>query len=395
MQQVVKMMSGKSMTKQEWAGVISLNFDSWFRWLRTSGRLDAAAVTYPTQLRLAESPSHFLAELCGEANDYQGLKQASKIERIPSTATFFNPGDSGLDPDGYNLSPGKFNLFDGMMFSTPYDQERLSEKLLFSVANVRLRSLGKGPYTINIAKQDSGIVLRNVDCVRSDGLRVWFRSIGTALVIRRNTTQDEFLSWLQENIYSIGGISSRPDEFGRQLTSLADQPVAEEVLDIFLREHSAQFAEALGYVEAIAQPRLVWQEGSDESGVRESIPDYLLLKSDGTADILDIKRSVLARSGVTGGRARPKFNSYIQELIAQLSTYKRYFASEANRKYALEHFGIRVTSPTLIGIVGNHDNLPKVDIARAIQNHRSDLTLLNFHTPAALHRSRLVHGGRA
>src|SRR6476659_10009838 len=80
-------------------------FETWLKSIAV--RIDKGEIqiiepySYPTMLRVGESPSHFIAELLGETR-ISASKKAYKLqvpntpETFPDTAAFFNPGfDSG------------------------------------------------------------------------------------------------------------------------------------------------------------------------------------------------------------------------------------------------------------------------------------------------------------
>jgi hypothetical protein len=165
------------------------------------------------------------------------------------------------------------------------------------------------------------------------------------------------------------------------LLSLTDQDMAEGVLDRFIKTHNASFCSALGYKDALSQHslKIIDNEGLED---RETlIPDYLMVKQDGTIDILDLKTAALKKhqnSLLKGGKARCRFKDYVGELIAQLYGYRRYFEIESNLKWFENNFGLKVHKPKLIGIVGNYDNFQREEIDLAMNQYKDDIVLYSY-----------------
>lgn len=377
----------------EWSTAVTTRFNDWFEAVLSDGTLDRSKIrfTFPSHIRMAETPSHFIAELYGEAEAPTRLVGPAQPERFRSTSAYFTPGPFVDDTDGFGVGGNVNTYLGGFFVARDFDRKMLERKFAYPVSGVRFGSIGRGDADrpILFGKQDSGLLLRQIDIVRSDGVRVWFRTVASALIMAKSEP-----AWRVRDCLDVvlpdalcvnpGGI----DVFGRQLASLADQDLLESTLDSFLAASRRVFANALGYADAIPQPRLPWIVRHDRDP-DESIPDYLMVRENGTVDILDLKRSVLRSGGVTGMPSRPRFNQYIQDLIAQLVVYRRYFDVPEHREHVRDKWKIDVSHPAIIGIVGNIDDLPADDVEQAIRNHPDGLTLMNYHDLVSLHRRRL------
>ena len=395
------------MTPKEWKHAVTVELNQWFRRIRGDVIKGALKIdgrySYPTHIRIAASPTHFIAEVYGSQSAFDALlTEPAMLETFPSTSGYFNPGSPASDDDPGTIMCPDGGIVSNLLGSTTYDEAVFRDKIGYPLAGARFQSYDR-PNVITIGPQIGRLLLREMDFIRSDGIRVWLRTVQFAIVLRREVSAVDFRSWLQEQMWSMSfvgnGISDllgmnfserfTNDPFGRELSSLADQDVDEAVLDTFIRHHKDQFARALGRKRAIAQPRLTWVR-RDEKDPEISIPDYALERGDGGFDLLDLKRGLLwSKRLFRGRRARMHFGSYVQELIGQLSGYARYFSHDENRRYALDTYGIRVDVPRLIGIVGNYDNLKRDDLELALENHRRDLTIMSYTDLVNLHRARI------
>jgi hypothetical protein len=110
---------------------------------------------------------------------------------------------------------------------------------------------------------------------------------------------------------------------------------------------------------------------------------------DGYFDILDLKTGgVKLKSLTQGEQARTRFASYTDELIAQLIIYERYFDSQENREWAFKELGVRTKDITLIGIIGNQNNMIRDEVDLVLQRYRHKLIILSYNDVVSIARRR-------
>ena len=385
-------------------------FESWLKSVAfriNDGEMKIAEPhSYPTVLRVGESPSHYIAELLGSTEispfheDYE-LQRPTAPEKCENTSSFFNPGFD-VDPDQKSCiqfsDSVQCRAFVGIALCTEYDKTIFSNKVSFPISNVKWMPQD-AEIPLSIPPSVNYILFRHVDLIRTDSFRVLFRTISTAFVVKKSSQKNELLDWLTRtsldpsiNIPYIAqsrqghpdilglnvGFNASSESFARQLASLSDQNITEPVIDKFVQAHADQFASALGYRRALSQIELQWVDR--EPGDPEvSKPDYLMERGDGHFDILDLKKAALKYKSVTvGKKARIRFNSYVSELIAQLNGYERYFNSEANREWAINQYRVRVKKPLLIGVVGNYDNFIRENVDLALEQYKDNIAVLSY-----------------
>ena len=401
-------------------------FESWLK--SVALRIDKGEIritepySYPTVLRVSESPSHYIAELLGSTDtppfhqDYK-LQRPKSPEKCENTTSFFNPGfDVGPEQKSCIQFPDsiQYRAFVGLALCTEFDKATFEKKVNFAVSNVKLMP-PDAEIPLLIPTSVNYILFRHVDLIRADSFRVLFRTISTAFVIKKSSPQNELLDWLTRtslldpsiNITYMAksrrghpdilglnvGFDASSESFVRQLASLSDQNITEPIIDRFIQAHGDQFASALGYRRALSKVRLQWidREPNDPPA---SIPDYLMEREDGCFDILDLKKAALKYRSVTvGKRARLRFNSYVSDLIAQLNGYERYFKSEVNREWAFNKFGVRVKNPRLVGVVGNYDCFIREDVDLVLEQYKDNIVVISYQDVINLLRKRFSIAG--
>lgn len=386
-----------TMQASEFIRVAGETFDTWLRklarWL-ADGTLEVVPDSYsfPRMLRVAETPDHFIAELCGAIRPRHPtnvrLQRPKQAERWPSATAFFNAGFNIAEAhQAMVIIHGSNNAFEDLTLATPYDKEVFLKKVNFPLSRPTVYGCVSDT-PLGILPTADRLYLLNVNLVRTDDFRVLFRTILTAICVKKDVRPADLRTWIgslfQESLKRrrvIGlnlGNDASAIEFGRQLASFSDQNVGEAILDRFIQTHGDQFENALNYRSHLSQPTLHWI-ARDANDPQQSIPDYLLQRHDGYWDILDLKRAALRfKSIVHGLPARPRFIAYVGEMIAQLVLYQRYFDNPINAKWAKDNLGVCVDKPTLVGLVGNYDTFIQEEVELAMKQYRDNLAILSY-----------------
>ena len=396
------------MDSETFTTVVHEFFESWLKSIALRISKGEIAIpfpySYPTMLRVGESPSHFIAELLGSTEISPSQKPyklhlPQKTERFPNTSLFFNPGFDVPADQKTDMQSGQDSGFFDITFCTEYDKAAFLKKVNFPVSNVQIMSADP-KIPLLIPTTANYLLFRRVDLIRTDSFRVLFRTISTAFVIRKSEEATNLLNWLTQTAhrnasrrYAIDilglnfGFDAPSENFARQLASLSDQDISERTIDRFIQSHTHLFAKALGYRRALSQIELQWIDRKDDDPI-VSKPDYLLEREDGFFDILDLKKALLRKPVTTGKKARIRFNTYVGELTAQISGYERYFHNKENCKWAYNKHDIRVSNPRLIGVVGNYDSFQRDDVDLALEQYKDSITILGYHELISLLRKR-------
>lgn len=154
----------------------------------------------------------------------------------------------------------------------------------------------------------------------------------------------------------------------------------ETTLGEFLKLHPDVVKKAFKADSFYYEPYLKWVE-HDGSCTDDAInPDLIVVRVDGCCDIYDLKTALLDRRSVTKGeRRRRRFIDYVEEGIAQLANYREYFEYSANAEHAFEKYGMKVTSPDLVLVVGNWDNTSPHEVLEASRRY-PEIRIIDYDT---------------
>jgi hypothetical protein len=140
------------------------------------------------------------------------------------------------------------------------------------------------------------------------------------------------------------------DEHLSALADLIRKNAPEREFQRFFEEQP-QFLLALGGDYVKAYPQLVLEE----DGGSMLIPDFFLERIDSRmADILDLKTPTQALKRTQ--RNRNRFRAVVMEGVAQLTNYRNWFESRANRDLFRARYGFGVYRPRVVLIIGRRQD---------------------------------------
>lgn len=378
------------------------SISSWFEtWLKSinskikDGTLKISGdFSFPSFLRVGESPHHYIAELSGATNidskNKYGIRIPLVTEKVRNTASFLNPGlkVSNNATGTFTVSASENSLVN-LAFANRLDLDEFAKKINVTINSAQIQ-FPKAEVPIIVSEHGDKLLLRDIDLIRTQELQIFFKRIPTAIIVRKNIDRDELFAWLnkiaQESIHRpiapdiLGlnlGYTSTEESFALSLLSLTQQSVNESIIDRFIQKNKSYFSKTLGYKDAISQPRLQIINSTGLSGEYLQ-PDYLMLREDGGYDILDLKKALIP-SVTIGRQSRLRFSAYVTELIGQLEGYKRYFSLKENQAWAKKELGVNVSHDLrLLGIVGNHNNFLRQQVDLALTANKEHITILSY-----------------
>ncbi|MFH1298633.1 MAG: hypothetical protein ABII07_02300 [Patescibacteria group bacterium] len=387
-------------------------FESWFNDIHSklkTGNLKIDGVfSFPSFLRVGESPHHYITELCGAKEIRQtekySINSPKSAEKVPNVASFLNPGFKVASNASSLISVNAIeNSFVNLTLASQFSAEEFSKTFNIQLNSSTIKAGFDKAIPISVTKKANKLLLREIDLVRTDGLEIFFKRIFTALVVKKDIEYKQLIDWLDALVSRSINTPMRPDIFGLNLgygasdesfsinlLGLANQTTNEKVIDRFIADQKECFAISLGYKNAISQPtlKLIDSEGLDSEG-KFLQPDYLMEKENGTYDIIDLKKA-LVPSVTVGKPTRLRFSAYVSELIGQLQGYRRYFELDKNSKWAKNNLGIRTDQNLrLIGIVGNHNNFSREKVDIAISPYKNYIKIYSYSDVIDLLKKRV------
>ncbi|MEK6476250.1 hypothetical protein WJR50_01905 [Catalinimonas sp. 4WD22] len=360
--------------------------------------------SFPRKIKIVVSPTHFIAELIGERKinaQFQEL-EVDTLKKTSDTSAYINGGFPIKYP-----KPNKSAIIAedktikdmaNIRLCTEHDNYAVEKILKIQNTNPKITRIGGvDQYPLFIKKDASNLLFSNLEILRVDSYRLFFRYISTMIVVGKNCEKDSYKGNLTKFLTHFKPVSNyffgfnmyfdtNDSTYLKQLKSIIYQDVTEPTIDKFLQDRSQDFAKALNHVEAISQINLkiIEKEGWDKSSLK---PDYLLKTEEGYYNILDLKKGLLKYKSLTkGGYSRLRFIDYVNELIAQLQGYQRYFESEKNRNWAKENLDVEVINPILYGVIGNHNNFDRSKIDVVLKSFKNNIIILSYNELVNLYK---------
>src|SRR5207248_228168 len=172
-------------------------------------------------------------------------------------------------------------------------------------------------------------------------------------------------------------------------TSLYLLGAAEPTLTEFLEQHDDVIRRVFHAEEIFYQQELPWQEGNSEPSEESIQPDILVRRLDGTWIIIEFKLPLLDRQRITKReRRRRGFIDAVDEGISQLFNYQDYFSFPANREVARSLLGQSPSTPELVLVVGNSENVNGTEVREA-QRSRRPFVLIDYDSLIGLYMAPL------
>ncbi len=353
--------------------------------------------TYNSQLRIAETREHFIAEILGN-KDFKIDKVAKLTTRAVEKITDINSFILGVNKLSKNevaildISKSKCDI-GGIFIASSRDISETKNRLGIRIVN---DGILKESATVPIlfGKESNNSFLHQVELLRTKGSNIFYRHISFIIIVRKSIQKIDFSNQFKEYLekkweksvpigidYSVDTINVR---MARSLISLSEQNITERILDKFIGQHSKMFSKSMGYKKALPQIGLKWLNREDDDP-ELSIPDYLMESEDGTYHIVDLKKGFLGRKIVKGKIGRERFIDYVAELVAQLTNYERYFDKKENLEFAKSNFGIEVNNEIkLIGVVGGYYEYDEKAVSKVLRQYNKRISIISYFDLASL-----------
>lgn len=321
--------------------------------------------TYNSQIRIAETQDHYIAELLG-SKDFEINEKAEIITRATEKVDNVNSFVLGTDKISYteiailDFRKSSCNL-SGIFLAPSNDKKETENRLGIGIVKDVIRK-ESATIPIQFGEETNNSLLHQIELLRIVTSNIYYRHISFLIIVKKSNSLIEFRNWFREHLEQkwndcvpVGiDFSAESVNIGmsRSLISLSEQNITERILDKYIVQHSEMFANSMNYKRALPQIELKLIKRNDDD-YRISIPDYLMESKDETYHIVDLKKGFLGRKLVKGKIGRERFIDYVTELVAQLINYERYFEESENRDYTKSNYGIEVNNEIkLIGVVG-------------------------------------------
>jgi len=127
---------------------------------------------------------------------------------------------------------------------------------------------------------------------------------------------------------------------------------------------------AFGVHKLNPQVLLEWQY---DSGKKDLQPDFMPIRMDGYADIMEFKLPSIKSSPTVGSAERTHPSFEVDSAIAQIETYNEWCSQVINTGWLEEKKGIKVLNPRKYLIIGHSKDFDKADRARLVQTRNTTI----------------------
>jgi|GEM_PF-1123983 len=331
-------------------------------------------VLYPTMILITDLPGYYIVELVGASSKYKKL--TVKRTSCVSVEKYFHQFSDVAAGPCVVLAGGNNRLSD-LNIARAQDHDSVVTRFPFlefaSKTNFQFTE-GEGSVIRLDDGFDTGFLYRCV-LINSQNNLYRCKNIFLAFLMKKGLDRKEVVGLFEaaltsENVYAAHLVESERQArrvIGGQLQNLyLYEGLHETTIGEFIRSHPEIVKKAFKTDNFIYEPYFDWKfkpEGCKDTAIN---PDLLVKREDGYYDIYDLKTALLKRRNVTkDDRNRRRFIDAVYEGLNQLANYREYFSYAENAEHARVKYGVEVSLPRLVLVVGNSENTISIEVKEA------------------------------
>ncbi|NQV50185.1 MAG: DUF4263 domain-containing protein [Candidatus Marinimicrobia bacterium] len=142
---------------------------------------------------------------------------------------------------------------------------------------------------------------------------------------------------------------------------ISDDRSSEPQITKYLESHPEILQLSFGTNELNPQTDLVWQYPTDKDDLK---PDFMPIKMDGYADIIEFKLPRFKAKPIVGKKTRSHVSYEIDVAIAQIDEYANWVSQDVNRTWLEKTKGIKVYQPNTYLVIGHSSEFSAKDRQR-------------------------------
>jgi len=354
----------------------------------SEGRLDSGSrkVLYPNIILLTRCSGYYVAELIGATKKFSGLK--IKKHKEPSIYRYFSQFDTSEPASCVHLDSKNIGFqYICLAHESDFDAvfERFPQLELYST---KLERTGGHGSVFSFGKKFTSCAIENCLLVNRSENIYRCKNILSAYVVKHRISKNELFDlyqWTTKDNHVKGVHTVNQDEeklvLSGQLQSMYLFPfMRETTIGEFINLHPEIIKESFKTDRFEYEPYLEWIEHDGTCKDKAINPDLMVKREDGYFDIYDLKTALLNTNNITKDkRKRRRFIDYVEEGIAQLANYREYFEYKKNAQHAKKKYGICVSQPKLVLIVGSFENSNLDEIKQACRRYQG-IDLIDYDT---------------
>jgi hypothetical protein len=349
-------------------------------------------LVYPRLMVLTETPDWNILELVGVSREYRSLEV--KRQKADSIDQYFGGAASASEPVVVLQDE---RVFKDATIATESGRSALGDKFASAESLIGTEVVGSGTKLLQFAPGNYSTFERVLLASTADSsVRLHWTFL--AIAIHRSEPADKYRDYLQRLVSAsnhldpIGTFSVPRGEVEQRLRSdafastylmhgLPDATAGE-----FLEQHEDIMLSAFDATKLIREPYLEWRDGTPGADEDAITPDFILERADGSHIVGDLKLPLL-ETGAKGGKKRHRsYGAPVRDGSAKLAQYEEYFQSPENRAFAQAKYGIEVTDPRKLLVIGSQETVDPTEFAGAAQANSFEIvdydTILRLHLAA-------------
>ncbi len=352
---------------------------------------DGMTVLYPTILVFTKFENYYMAELVGASSDFNGL--SVKLHKEKSIHRYLNQFDDKNSSSVIHFDAAFTNLR-FLTISTGEQIDSLKKRFPQIDLNGSILcpiyepdcTLSFGDNFISTGIENSILINKRKNLTR-------IKNILSMYIFAKRATKSQVINLYNNTIKDneVKGIHTVDNgdivkTVVSQFQNMYLQPgLRETTIGDFIKTHPEIIKLAFNARRFEYEPSLEWHEHDGTCQDKYINPDLMIENQNGQWDIYDLKTALLNRARITkDGRNRRRFIDYVDEGVAQLANYREYFKYKKNQDHAREKFGIHVSHPKLVLVVGSWENFDPDEVSQASRPLDKSIEFIDYDTFAQL-----------
>jgi hypothetical protein len=329
---------------------------------------------YPRMMVLTETPDWNILELVGVSREYRSLEV--KRQKAASIDQYFGAPESPAS-EPVAVLPDESVLKDATVASES-GRSALASRFPAAQSMIGAELVGSGDKLLQFAPGNYSAFER-VLLVSTANTSVRIHWTFFAIAIHRSEPADKYLDYLQRLVSAaphldpVGTLGVPRGEVEQLLkgdafaSTYLMHGLHETTIGGFLNQHEDILLSAFDATLLIHQPFLEWRDGTPGADEIAINPDFILERADGSHIIGDLKLPLLETANVAKGgkKRRRSFTAPVHDGLEQLTQYEEYFRSPENRAFAQAKYGIEVSDPRKLLVIGSQETVDPTEFEEA------------------------------
>jgi len=345
-----------------------------------AGNLDTKdqKVLYPNILLVTKCSGHYVAELIGATEKFDQLAVKRHEER--SIHRYLSQFDDS-EPDPLFRLDASGHGFRFLCLAHDADFDEIKSRFPhIELYGSKLNRVGGHGSTIAFGDNFVSCMIENSVLINRKENVFRCKSILSACIVKSGISKPQLLELLTNTVRDnqVKGVHTVGEQehrlvVGGQLQSMFLFPnLRETTIGEFIKLHPEVVKAAFKTDNFEYEPYLEWLEHDGTCTDKAINPDLLVKRGDGYYDIYDLKTAVLDKKSLTKARrSRRRFIDYVEEGISQLANYREYFKYPRNAEQAKKIYGIEVSDPRLVLVVGSWENVDVDEVNQACRKYHN------------------------